>query len=152
MAQNLHVARRQVGVNDVLGLHLRVADQFVRSANAFRSDIRVHCKGAMADGKSILDLLGLTAECGTTLVVEAEGCDAEDAVDALADLVSGRSHDSEDQVGEAGVLGPRVLSSKAPATAGGPPESPERSYSLSNTSSTTAGDSARTACRSPAGI
>ena len=78
MAQNFHVARRQVGVSNVLGLHLRVADKFVRLANAFQSDVMVHCKGVRANGKSILSLLCLAAECGTMLAIEAKGCDAED--------------------------------------------------------------------------
>ena len=54
MAQNFHVARRQVGVSNVLGLHLRVAGRFVKLANAFQSDVRVCCKGIIANGKSIL--------------------------------------------------------------------------------------------------
>src|SRR5271157_279437 len=101
MAQNIHIARRQVAVNNVLGLHLRVAGRFVRLAQAFQSDVKVHCEGIIANGKSILDLLSLAAECGTMLALEAEGCDAEDAVAALADLISPQSHDSDDQNGEA---------------------------------------------------
>ena len=73
MAQNSHVARRHVGVSNVLGLHLRVADKFVRLANAFQSDVRVHCKGVRANGRSILSLLSLAAECGTMLALEAQG-------------------------------------------------------------------------------
>ena len=42
----------------------------------------------------------LAAECGTMLALEAEGCDAEDAIAALADLISAESHESEDQGGE----------------------------------------------------
>ena len=99
MAQNFHVARRQVGVSNVLGLHLRVAGRFVRMANAFQSDVRVSCEGIIANGKSILDLLSLAAECGTMLALEAEGCDAEDAVAALANLISAQFHESEDQNG-----------------------------------------------------
>src|SRR5271157_1928715 len=100
MAQNLHVARRQVGVSNVLGLHLRVAGRFVRLANAFQSDVKVYCKGIMADRRSILSLLSLAAECGTMLALEAQGCDAEDAVAALANLISAQSHESEDLGGE----------------------------------------------------
>src|SRR5208337_571444 len=99
VAQNFHVARRQVGVNNVLGLHLRAADKFVRLAKAFQSDVRVCCEGIIANGKSILDLLSLGAESGTMLALEAEGCDAEDAVAALANLISDQSHGSEDQNG-----------------------------------------------------
>ena len=99
MTQNFHVARRHVAVSNVLGLHLRVADKFVRLANAFQSDVRVHCKGIIADGKSILSLVSLAAECGTMLALETQGCDAEDAVAALANLISAQSHESEDQSG-----------------------------------------------------
>jgi len=99
VAQNFHVARRQVGVNNVLGLHLRAADKFVRLAKAFQSDVRVCCEGIIANGKSILDLLSLAAECGTMLALEAQGCDAEDAVAALANLISAQSHESENQNG-----------------------------------------------------
>jgi len=97
MAQNLHVARCQVGVSNVLGLHLRVADRFVKLASAFQSEVNVYCKGIIANGKSILSLLSLAAECGTVLALEAQGCDAEDAVAALANLISAQSHESEDQ-------------------------------------------------------
>ena len=101
MIPDLHVARRQVGIADVLGLHLRAAHQFVRLAGQFQSEVGVLCNGIAANGKSILDLLTLAAECGTILALEARGCDAEDAVAALASLVSGQSHESEDNGGEA---------------------------------------------------
>ncbi len=100
MAQNIHIVRRQVAVSNVLGLHLRVAGKFVKLANTFKSEVQVHCKDIIANGKSILSLLSLAAECGTMLALEAQGCDAEDAVAALANLVSGQSHESEDQGGE----------------------------------------------------
>jgi phosphocarrier protein HPr len=101
VAQQFHVASRQVGVGNVLGIHLRVADKFVKLSNTFQSDVRVHCKGTIANGKSILSLLCLAAECGSMLALEAEGCDAEDAVSALADLISGQLRESQDQGGEA---------------------------------------------------
>ena len=101
MAQNFHVARCQVAVNNILGLHLRVAGRFVKLANTFQCEVLVYCKGIMADGRSILSLLSLAAECGTMLALEAKGCDAEDAVAALANLISAQFHESEDQNGEA---------------------------------------------------
>jgi phosphocarrier protein len=97
MAQNSPVSRRQVGVGHVLGLHLRVANKFVKLANTFQSEIQVHCKGIIANGKSILSLLSLAAEGGSVLALEAQGCDAEDAVSALAVLITGQSHESVDE-------------------------------------------------------
>jgi phosphotransferase system HPr (HPr) family protein len=54
MAPNLQVARRQVEVRNVLGLHMRVAHEFVSLTNMFQSEVKVYCKGVMADGRSIL--------------------------------------------------------------------------------------------------
>jgi len=124
VAQNIHIARRQVAVNNVLGLHLRAADKFVRLAQAFQSDVKVHCKDIIADGRSILSLLSLAAECGTMLTLEAEGCDAEDAVAALANLISAESHDSDDQNGEAGCLSTKSRPTTVPPTEGRSTESP----------------------------
>ena len=125
MAQNIHVARCQVAVNSILGLHLRVAGRFVKLASAFQADVRVHCKGIIADGRSILSLLSLAAECETILALEAEGCDAEDAVAALANLISAESHDSDDQNGEAANWSPRSRQTKEPPREGRSTESPE---------------------------
>lgn len=95
MAQSHKVSRRQVGVANVLGLHLRVANSFVKLANTFQSEIQVQCKGIIANGKSILSLLSLAAESGSVLALEAQGCDADDAVRALASLITDQSDSSE---------------------------------------------------------
>ena len=124
MAQNIHVARRQVGVSNEFGLHLRVADKFVKLANSFQSEVWVHCKGIMANGRSILSLLSLAAECGTMLALEAQGCDAEDAVAALANLISPQSHESEEHSSEAGMLQPATKADAGPPRDGHSTESP----------------------------
>ncbi len=80
--------RRQAVIVDPLGLHMRCAARFVAVAQSFRSDVRVAAKGNTANGKSLLDLAILAAECGTPLDIEARGPDAEEAVSALADLIA----------------------------------------------------------------
>lgn len=98
MSQDPQVARRQVEITNPLGLHLRPADKFVRLASQFQSEIRVDHQGHQINGKSILDLTTLAAECGTLLELEARGPDAEAAVAALAELVLARFHeDAEGQ-------------------------------------------------------
>ncbi len=77
----------QAIINDPLGLHLRPAAELVVLAKSFRSDIRIVAKGTIADGKSLLELLVLAIECGTTLECVAEGPDAEQAVAALTGLI-----------------------------------------------------------------
>jgi phosphocarrier protein len=84
--------RRKVLIVNAHGLHLRPATKFVKLANSFRSEVRVNGPGVSANGKSILDMTGLAAECGTELELEANGPDAEEALDALAGLVSAGFH------------------------------------------------------------
>ena len=99
MTQDSHVARRQVEIKNAYGLHLRPADKFVRLAHQFQSEIRVGFRGRTYNGKSILDLTSLAAECGSQLELEARGPDAEAAVAALAELVLARFHEAEEGAG-----------------------------------------------------
>src|SRR5262245_14653194 len=60
------VARRQVQILNAFGLHMRPANMFVKLACGFReTEIRVYYKDREVNGKSILDLVTLAAECGT---------------------------------------------------------------------------------------
>ena len=95
MSHETAVARRQVEITNRLGLHLRAADQFVRLARRFQCEIRVHYQGNECNGKSILDLTILAAECGTRLDLEACGPDAVAAVEALAVVVAARFYENE---------------------------------------------------------
>ena len=67
MSHDTTVAHRHVQITNSLGLHLRPADKFVKSCSRYRSEIRVHYNGNQFNGKSILDLITVAAECGTRL-------------------------------------------------------------------------------------
>jgi phosphocarrier protein HPr len=95
MSHETTVVRRKVEITNSLGLHLRPADKFVRIALKYQCDIRVNYNGRQFNGKSILDLTTLAAECGTHLELEARGPDAVAAVDALAVLVSAQFYENE---------------------------------------------------------
>ena len=69
-----------------LGLHARAAARFVRTAGAFRSQIRVTRGSRTTDGKSILGLLLLAAARGTQIQISADGPDEEAAVRTLIEL------------------------------------------------------------------
>jgi phosphocarrier protein len=81
---------RTVTLRNQLGLHARAASRFVELAGQFRSRIRISSEGSVVDGKSILGILTLAAPVGSTIVILAEGADAEQAVDRLAALVEDR--------------------------------------------------------------
>jgi phosphocarrier protein len=96
MSQHPPVFRRRIEIINALGLHMRPADKFVRLALQFQSEIRViHDNGNEFNGKSILDLTSLAAECGTRLNLEACGPDAEAAVATLAELISAGFYEDE---------------------------------------------------------
>lgn len=94
-------AQRRVAIVNPKGLHMRPATRFVKLAGSFGSEIQVDGNGKVVNGKSILDMTSLAAECGTTLEIRAQGADAADAVAALADLVAARFHMVDDGDGEA---------------------------------------------------
>lgn len=81
---------RHVTILNRKGLHVRPAAAFAKEASRFKSKIRVLRDGRTFDGKSSLDLLMIAAVPGTKLVIQAEGEDAEAAVDALARFVDTR--------------------------------------------------------------
>lgn len=90
------IARRRVQIINAYGLHVRPATKFVKLAQSFRSQMRVGHEGRAVDGKSLLDMTGLAAECGTMLDLAAEGPDAEAELAALADLVAAGFHMSDE--------------------------------------------------------
>jgi phosphocarrier protein HPr len=96
MSHDPPVVRRQVEITNPLGLHMRPADKFVKVALQFQAEIRVIHNGNAINGKSILDLTSLAAECGTRLELEARGPDAERAIEALAELVLARFHETDE--------------------------------------------------------
>lgn len=84
---------REVIVQNKLGLHARPAMQFVDVANQFTSNITVHKGGdepCDADGKSVMQMIILAATEGTPLQIDAEGDDAAEAVQKLAELFDSR--------------------------------------------------------------
>ena len=70
------------------GMHARPAARIVRLASSFASDIELSKDGLDVNGKSIMGVMMLAAECGSSIIIRASGPDAEQAVQALADLVA----------------------------------------------------------------
>jgi phosphotransferase system HPr (HPr) family protein len=79
---------RSVILANANGLHARPADLLVKTANKFASNITIVKGAERIDAKSILGILTLAAMQGTELTVEAEGADAEQAVNAIADMLA----------------------------------------------------------------
>lgn len=82
------MARREVTIANSQGMHARPAMQIVETSGRFGSDIRIWKGDTSVNAKSIMEVLTLEAVAGTRLVFEADGPDAEEALQALAQLVN----------------------------------------------------------------
>lgn len=78
---------QSVVVSNPHGLHARPADQFVSTACRFSSTVKVEKDGVGVDGKSIMAILTLAATQGSELTIRASGADAEEAIEALVDVL-----------------------------------------------------------------
>ncbi len=83
---NAETLQRTVVVRNPQGLHLRPADLLVKQASRYTCQVLLGREGQMADCKSILSILTLGAAQGTELNLTAEGCDAAEAIQAIAEL------------------------------------------------------------------
>ena len=73
-------------ITNKVGLHARPAALFVQEASKFESDITVTNGDSSADAKSILEVLTLGASLGSEITIQAEGADADAALEALKAL------------------------------------------------------------------
>ena len=86
------MVEREATVGPEEGLHARPAAQFVKTAKRYSSEIVVVKGGREANAKSSLKIMTLGARKGDTLTIRAEGDDAQEAVEALVELISADAH------------------------------------------------------------
>ncbi|HWH50409.1 MAG TPA: HPr family phosphocarrier protein [Gemmatimonadaceae bacterium] len=85
---------RTVQIVNRNGLHARPAAEIVKLAAKFESEITVVKDDLDVNGKSIMGVMMLAAEHGSSITFRAEGPDAEQALDALATLVGNKFGES----------------------------------------------------------
>jgi phosphocarrier protein HPr len=78
---------REVTVVNRLGLHARPAAEFVRCARQFEASIVIKKDGESYSAASILDVLTASLECGVSMILDADGPDAEEALETLTSLL-----------------------------------------------------------------
>jgi len=78
---------RDLTILNKLGLHARPAAEFVRCARKFKSTIMIRKDEEEYSAESILDVLSANLDCGSHMLLSADGPDAKDALDQLADLL-----------------------------------------------------------------
>jgi phosphocarrier protein HPr len=88
-------AARTVEIVNKRGLHARASAKFVKCASTFEAEVRVSKDGHTVDARSIMGLMMLAAGPGCCIEIEAEGAEAEAALDALVELVTNRFDEEE---------------------------------------------------------
>jgi len=78
-----------------LGLHARAAAKLTHVAGGYKSDIWLSRSGRRVNAKSIMGVMMLAAGQGSTVLIEASGDDAEQAVGALLQLIADKFGEGE---------------------------------------------------------
>jgi len=81
------VIEREATIVNALGLHARPAAALVKLANSFDADVEIVKDGMAVNCKSIMGVMMLAAESGSTVTFRATGPQEEAAVAALSTLV-----------------------------------------------------------------
>ena len=84
---------RSAKIVNPLGMHARPAAEFVKVASRFKSAVQVRKDDLTVNGKSIMGVMMLAAECGSSLSITVDGEDAEQAMEALLALVADGFHE-----------------------------------------------------------
>jgi phosphotransferase system HPr (HPr) family protein len=91
------VCEAVVDMERVRRFDVHAAMQFVDTCNLFRSSINARRGTNSADGKSVMEMSILAATCGSKLSIRAEGVDAQDAINALYDMLEIMARDESSQ-------------------------------------------------------
>ena len=87
--------QQEINISNKLGLHARASVKLTKTASTFQSDIWIAKGGRRVNAKSIMGGMMLAAGLGATVTLEAEGDDAEQAMQALVDLINDKFGEGE---------------------------------------------------------
>jgi phosphocarrier protein HPr len=88
-------ARASLTIRNRLGMHARAAALFVQTATRFDAEVTVGKDDQVVNGRSIMGVMMLAAEQGSTIEVTTTGPQAEAALQALRELVEARFNEPE---------------------------------------------------------
>jgi phosphocarrier protein HPr len=76
----------EVTIKNRAGMHTRPAASLVKTAAKYKSDFYIYKDGMEINGKSIIGVMTLAAEQGSTLILRFDGADEQDAANEVLDL------------------------------------------------------------------
>jgi phosphocarrier protein len=87
------VIEREAKIVNPLGMHARPAAELVKVASRFKAAVEVRKDDVSVNAKSILGVMTLAAECGSSLFIKIDGEDAAEAMEAILALVADGFHE-----------------------------------------------------------
>jgi phosphocarrier protein len=87
--------QQEVEIINRLGLHARASAKLTEVAGRFKSSVWVSRNGRRVNAKSIMGVMMLAAAKGSTLLVETEGPDEQEALAAVTRLIASRFEEVE---------------------------------------------------------
>ncbi|HUK05219.1 MAG TPA: HPr family phosphocarrier protein [Burkholderiales bacterium] len=87
--------RKNITITNKLGLHARASAKLTQMASGFKSGVFLSRNGRRVNAKSIMGVMMLAAGKGVSLVIEAQGEDADAAIAALQKLIADKFDEGE---------------------------------------------------------
>ena len=87
--------QRELEIVNKLGLHARAPAKLTQIASRFKSQVFLSRNGRRVNAKSIMGVMMLAAAKGATVMLETEGEDESEAIEALSSLVAARFGEAE---------------------------------------------------------
>ena len=84
-----------VRINNKLGLHARASAKLSKLAGTFRADVSLSRSGRRVNAKSIMGVMMLAAGLGSTVELETNGEQEEEALDAIVRLMNDKFGEGE---------------------------------------------------------
>lgn len=81
---------KKVTILNESGLHARPSSELVKTASKYKSEFFIEMYGYRINGKSILGIMTLAAECGAEMELIVEGPDEEEALKEISELIENK--------------------------------------------------------------
>ena len=79
--------QREVEIINTLGLHARASAKLTQLAAKYQSDVQMSRNNRKVNAKSIMGVMMLAAGKGSKVIIEIDGPDESDAMDAIVALI-----------------------------------------------------------------
>jgi phosphocarrier protein HPr len=87
--------QRQIEIVNKLGLHARASAKLTQLAGRYKSEVWISREGRRVNAKSIMGVMMLAAAKGSTIVLEIDGPDEQEALSAIVRLIESRFEEGE---------------------------------------------------------